>query len=203
MRIRPALAAEWAREQDWLDALPDLVHVCREQWGLAHRRGAPLGEGADGALRAGGRPFERRLRDEALAVLRSADGSTRALVNQDLHGANILRADRAPWLVIDPKPLVGEPELDGVGLLRNARSAGSRSNAGWTRSASSAGTASGCAGGASRTRWHGRGTNAEAGRPHSWMQRTSSDQPGAFSDPYVSERPYGIETRVGEIIAPD
>jgi len=41
-------------------------------------------------------------------------------VNQDLHGGNILRAAREPWLVVDPKPLVGERELDGVGLLRNA-----------------------------------------------------------------------------------
>ena len=30
------------------------------------------------------------------------------------------RAEREPWLVIDPKPLVGEREIDGVGLLRNA-----------------------------------------------------------------------------------
>ena len=32
----------------------------------------------------------------------------------------MLAAEREPWLVIDPKPLVGERELDGVGLLRNA-----------------------------------------------------------------------------------
>lgn len=68
----------------------------------------------------GGRPFERGLLDFAVDVFRSADRSASFLVNQDLHGGNVLLAEREPWLVIDPKPLVGERELDGVGLLRNA-----------------------------------------------------------------------------------
>jgi streptomycin 6-kinase len=68
----------------------------------------------------GGRIFERRLLDYALDVLRGVDRGAAFLVNQDLHGANVLSAEREPWLVIDPKPLVGEREVDGVGLLRNA-----------------------------------------------------------------------------------
>ena len=68
----------------------------------------------------GGRPFERSLVELALDVLHTADPGATALVNQDLHGGNILAAGREPWLVIDPKPLVGERELDAVGLLRNA-----------------------------------------------------------------------------------
>ena len=71
---------------------------------------------------ASGRPFERTLVDVALDVYRTVDRSARCLVNQDLHGGNVLRAEREPWLVIDPKPLVGEREIDGVGLLRNASS---------------------------------------------------------------------------------
>jgi len=67
-----------------------------------------------------GRPYERSLLDNALDVFASTDETATALVNQDLHGGNILRAMREPWLVIDPKPLVGELELDGVGPLRNA-----------------------------------------------------------------------------------
>jgi len=67
-----------------------------------------------------GRPFEHSLVDFALTVFRDVDRTARWLVNQDLHGGNILSAEREPWLVIDPKPLVGERELDGVGLLRNA-----------------------------------------------------------------------------------
>ena len=68
----------------------------------------------------GGRPFEQSLVELAVDVFGSADPGATALVNQDLHGGNILSARREPWLVIDPKPLVGERELDGVGPLRNA-----------------------------------------------------------------------------------
>ncbi len=67
-----------------------------------------------------GAPFERALLDAALDVYRSADRSAQWLVNQDLHGGNVLAAEREPWLVIDPKPLVGERELEASGLLRNS-----------------------------------------------------------------------------------
>ncbi len=69
-----------------------------------------------------GSPFERALLEHALDVYRTVDRSSSFLVNQDLHGGNVLRAEREPWLVIDPKPLVGERELEASGLLRNARS---------------------------------------------------------------------------------
>jgi streptomycin 6-kinase len=36
----------------------------------------------------------------------------RVLLCTDLHGDNILAAQRAPWLVIDPKPYVGDPAYD-------------------------------------------------------------------------------------------
>jgi streptomycin 6-kinase len=62
------------------------------------------------------------LLEAALDVYRTVDRSAAWLVNQDLHGGNILRASREPWLVIDPKPLVGERELEASGLLRNAKS---------------------------------------------------------------------------------
>ena len=68
-----------------------------------------------------GPPFEKRLLEHALDVFRTVDRSASVLVNQDLHGANILAAEREPWLVIDPKPLVGERELEASGLLRNTR----------------------------------------------------------------------------------
>jgi streptomycin 6-kinase len=68
----------------------------------------------------GGAPLERPLLDAALEVFRTVDRTAASLVNQDLHGGNVLAAEREAWLLIDPKPLVGEPELDAVGLLRNA-----------------------------------------------------------------------------------
>jgi streptomycin 6-kinase len=67
-----------------------------------------------------GRSFEPALVAVAVDVVGSVDRGARWLVNQDLHGGNILRAAREPWLVIDPKPLVGEVEANAVGLLRNA-----------------------------------------------------------------------------------
>jgi len=68
---------------------------------------------------AAGTPFERTLLETALDVYSTVDRAAAFLVNQDLHGGNVLRAPREPWLVIDPKPLVGERELEASGLLRN------------------------------------------------------------------------------------
>lgn len=71
-----------------------------------------VGSLADEWARAG-RPCDPRLLDavlEALDVLPPTQGP-RVLVNQDLHADNVLRAARQPWLVIDPKPLVGEREF--------------------------------------------------------------------------------------------
>lgn len=73
---------------------------------------------------AGGRPFERSLLELAVDVYSSADPAAAFLVNQDFHGANVLEAEREPWLAIDPKPLVGEPEVSTVGLLRNVADRG-------------------------------------------------------------------------------
>lgn len=69
-----------------------------------------------------GRPFERALLELATHVYRTVDRTASHLVNQDLHGGNVLEAQREPWLVVDPKPLVGERELEASGLLRNADS---------------------------------------------------------------------------------
>lgn len=41
------------------------------------------------------------------------------LLCTDLHAGNILAATRAPWLVIDPKPYVGDPTYDAVQHMLN------------------------------------------------------------------------------------
>ncbi|MBB4912001.1 aminoglycoside phosphotransferase family protein [Actinophytocola algeriensis] len=41
------------------------------------------------------------------------------LVNEDLHYDNVLRGEREPWLVIDPKPIAGDREFGLVPLLWN------------------------------------------------------------------------------------
>lgn len=67
-----------------------------------------------------GQPFERALLDEALDVLTTFPGSQRetVLLSQDLHAGNVLRAQRAPWLVVDPKPLLGEREFGIAAIVR-------------------------------------------------------------------------------------
>jgi streptomycin 6-kinase len=68
----------------------------------------------------GGRPFDVALLDLALASLdrlRSTQGE-QALLHQDLHAENVLSATREPWLVIDPKPLVGEREFAIAPIVR-------------------------------------------------------------------------------------
>jgi len=53
--------------------------------------------------------------------------STDVLLATDLHAGNVLRAEREPWLVIDPKPFAGDPAYDGTQHLFNC-SARLRSN---------------------------------------------------------------------------
>ena len=64
----------------------------------------------------------RRLVDQAIGLARSfaADPATdSALIHTDLHYANVLAAEREPWLVIDPKPLAGDPAYEVAPLLWN------------------------------------------------------------------------------------
>ena len=44
---------------------------------------------------------------------------SQVLLCTDLHGDNILAARRAPWLVIDPKPYVGDPAYDVLQHMLN------------------------------------------------------------------------------------
>jgi len=44
---------------------------------------------------------------------------TEVLLATDLHAGNVLRAQREPWLVIDPKPFVGDPAYDATQHLLN------------------------------------------------------------------------------------
>ena len=48
--------------------------------------------------------------------------STReVLVATDLHAGNVLQAEREPWLVIDPKPFLGDPAYDATQHLFNCK----------------------------------------------------------------------------------
>ena len=68
-----------------------------------------------------GRTVERRLVDAAVDALSSLSQSQgeQVLLHQDLHGDNVLAAERKPWLVIDPKPLIGEREFAVAPIVRS------------------------------------------------------------------------------------
>jgi streptomycin 6-kinase len=53
------------------------------------------------------------------AELSREDGSRDVLLATDLHAGNVLAAERKPWLVIDPKPFVGDPAYDATQHLLN------------------------------------------------------------------------------------
>lgn len=68
-------------------------------------------------------PFPVTLLEEAERIF-SELGTTitnPVLLHGDLHHENILSAERAPWLAIDPKGVVGEPAYEPGALLRNRR----------------------------------------------------------------------------------
>jgi streptomycin 6-kinase len=58
--------------------------------------------------------------DQAVGYCRElAERAGDHLVNEDLHYDNVLRGEREPWLVIDPKPIAGDREFGLIPLLWN------------------------------------------------------------------------------------
>jgi streptomycin 6-kinase len=131
-RCRPGTPLKELRPDDALDVFSDLLP---RSWKSTSSRFRSLADEAEwwaGSLpdrfdRAG-RPFEQELFDEALDALRTLPGpqGEQVLVNQDLHADNVLRARREPWLVIDPKPLVGEREFGVAAIIRGSELGHSR-----------------------------------------------------------------------------
>ena len=78
-----------------------------------------------------GQAVERRLVDVAVDALSSlsATQGEQVLLHQDLHGDNVLAAEREPWLVIDPKPLIGEREFAVAPIVRSFELGHSRRDA--------------------------------------------------------------------------
>jgi streptomycin 6-kinase len=67
-------------------------------------------------------PIPRRMIEQALSLARDfvADpASTGVIVHGDLHFENVLASDREPWLVIDPKPMSGDPHFELAPMLWN------------------------------------------------------------------------------------
>ncbi|MFJ8436900.1 aminoglycoside phosphotransferase family protein [Kitasatospora sp. NPDC094019] len=66
--------------------------------------------GAAAGLPAEAEPLLAEARETAVALAASA--TEEFLLHGDFHHGNVLAADRAPWLAIDPRPLVGERAYD-------------------------------------------------------------------------------------------
>jgi len=64
---------------------------------------------------------DRSLLDPALRYISelAPTQGEQVLVHQDLHGENVLAAQREPWLVIDPKPLAAEREFAAASIVRS------------------------------------------------------------------------------------
>jgi streptomycin 6-kinase len=96
------------------DALPIAAGVLQRLW-RPPREGHPFDLLADLAAGWAALPgLDAGLVDEIVA------GQGELVVcHQDFHGGNVLRAQREPWLAIDPKPVVGEREFDTAALVRD------------------------------------------------------------------------------------
>ncbi len=73
-------------------------------------------------LRGGSSGLPPRLVEQAIALgtdLAADPASAGTLIHTDLHYENVLAADREPWLVIDPKPLSGDPHYEITPMLIN------------------------------------------------------------------------------------
>ena len=131
-RCRPGTPLKERRLDDALDVFIDLLPRLWRSAGSPFRslanEAAWWADSLPDDFERAGRPFEQELFDEALDAIRSlsATQGEQVLVNQDLHADNVLRARREPWLVIDPKPLVGEPEFGVAAIVRGSELGHSR-----------------------------------------------------------------------------
>lgn len=67
-------------------------------------------------------PIPKRLVEQTVSLGRAfmGDEATDArMIHGDLHYENVLAADREPWLVIDPKPMAGDPHYEVAPMLWN------------------------------------------------------------------------------------
>jgi streptomycin 6-kinase len=68
-----------------------------------------------------GRGLDPGLARDGMAALRELPRTAEqsVLLCTDLHAGNVLGAEREPWLVIDPKPFLGDPAFDAVQHMLN------------------------------------------------------------------------------------
>ncbi|MFJ3923106.1 aminoglycoside phosphotransferase family protein [Streptomyces sp. NPDC090022] len=123
-RVRAATLAELADGDELVTvaarlgrrlAVPAPAHLPR----LCEQAGA-WEEGLRGDARELAHALPARVVDAAVATVRELGRvQPDTLVHGDLHARNILRADREPWLAVDPKGYAGDPAYDGGTLLKS------------------------------------------------------------------------------------
>ena len=97
----------------WIDPAPGhpfrpLADMC-DLWASSRERRTGHPHEDAGLVRTGVELFRALPRDAGRAVLLATD----------LHAQNVLAAEREPWLVIDPKPYIGDPTYDALQHLLN------------------------------------------------------------------------------------
>ena len=110
-----ALLPRLWREPPAGQVFPSLQAMCAD-W--ADRAEQASAQPAGGAPRTG---LDRGLMRAGLELFRTlpASAGRHVLLATDLHAENILAARREPWLVIDPKPHVGDPAYDPLQHMLN------------------------------------------------------------------------------------
>jgi streptomycin 6-kinase len=136
-RVRHAMLLERCEPGDSLLDVPDEREACRIACGILERLWKPPRldhpfrpiavdaarwvEALPDRWERLGEPFERTLLDELVSAFIELPPSQGELVvcHQDFHRGNVLRAQREPWLTIDPKPVLAEREFDTAALIRD------------------------------------------------------------------------------------
>jgi streptomycin 6-kinase len=100
----------WARQPPSRHPFGTLVQMC-DEWAHSFELAFNLDR----------RGLDPGLAREGMAMLRELPRSAEhsVLLCTDLHAGNVLSARREPWLVIDPKPFVGDPAYDPVQHMLN------------------------------------------------------------------------------------
>ena len=127
-RCRPGTELRGRPEADQHVVITDLL---RAVWAVELPPGHPFrplsvmadewAAQAEARLEAEPGRLDAGLAREGLALFRelSRPGSTDVLLFTDLHAGNVLAGERRPWLLIDPKPYVGDPHYDVLQHLLN------------------------------------------------------------------------------------
>lgn len=108
-----AIAADVMREL-WRPVPPDHSFPAVADWSVGLQRLRAYYDGGTGPLPS----TLVEVAEERFAALLSSSAEP-VLLHGDLHHWNILRAERRPWLALDPKGVIGEAAYEVGALLRN------------------------------------------------------------------------------------